>query len=77
MIGYWLKLGVSGFRIDSVPFLIDLTGLPDPDVEDPHVYLKELREYVNRRRGDAVLLGEANIDIDRCAASSAIAAVTR
>ena len=25
VIGYWLELGVSGFRVDAVPFLIETT----------------------------------------------------
>jgi maltose alpha-D-glucosyltransferase / alpha-amylase len=61
VVSYWLRLGVSGFRIDAVPFLLEK---PRPDGGAPQLrfeYLRELRDIVQWRRGDAVLLGEANV----------------
>ena len=55
IVGFWLELGVDGFRVDAVPYLVEETGL------DPHMLFKELRSFVTRRRGDAVLLGEVNL----------------
>jgi trehalose synthase len=61
IIGFWLQLGVSGFRVDAVPFLLELEGIREaPDI-DPHRYLKDLRSFVQRRQGDAILLGEVNL----------------
>jgi glycosidase len=63
-MGFWLELGISGFRVDAVPFLLGLTGVPDRDVEnfsDPHQYLAALRSFVGRRTGDGILLGEVNL----------------
>ncbi|MGN6374514.1 MAG: alpha-amylase family protein [Sphingomonas sp.] len=62
IVGFWLELGVSGFRMDAVPFLIaedDAINLKDP----PKAYqlLREIRALAQWRRGDAVLLAEANI----------------
>ena len=44
-----------------MPFFIEV--LPDAgvDVPDPHAYLRELRAFLNRRTGDAILLGEVNL----------------
>jgi maltose alpha-D-glucosyltransferase/alpha-amylase len=56
IVGFWLELGVSGFRVDAVPFFLEVKG-----VKDPHAYLKELRAFLNRRAGEAVLLGEVNL----------------
>jgi len=58
-IGFWLALGVSGFRIDAVPFLIE----PPDGVElgDPHEFLRDLKRFLQRRVGDAALLGEVNL----------------
>ena len=28
VMGFWLQLGVSGFRLDAVPFLIEYRGVP-------------------------------------------------
>ena len=61
IMGFWLDLGLSGFRIDAVPFLIEPVGLPKGSIVDPHELLRDLRAYVNRRRGDAILLGEVNL----------------
>jgi maltose alpha-D-glucosyltransferase/alpha-amylase len=62
IVGFWLQLGVSGFRVDAVPFLLELEGADGkaPDI-DPHRYLKDLRAFVSRRQGDAILLGEVNL----------------
>jgi trehalose synthase len=63
IIGFWLELGVSGFRVDAVPFLLELQGVPgfEDGAVDPHHWLKELRSFLQRRQGDAVLLGEVNL----------------
>jgi maltose alpha-D-glucosyltransferase/alpha-amylase len=64
VMGFWLELGVSGFRIDAAPFLIELKGIEDQaDVNDPYLYLKEIRNFLSWRRGDAILLAEANIEM--------------
>jgi trehalose synthase len=61
VVGFWLQLGVSGFRVDAVPFLIELDGIESAPSVDPHRYLKDLRAFVQRRQGDAILLGEVNL----------------
>lgn len=60
IIGYWLQLGVAGFRVDAVPFLIETTA----DGEEGELcfeYLAEMHRFLQWRRGDAILLGEANV----------------
>jgi maltose alpha-D-glucosyltransferase / alpha-amylase len=64
VIGFWLALGLSGFRIDAVPFLIEQEGLEHEEVADPHDYLRDIRDFASRRRGDVMLLAEANEPID-------------
>jgi trehalose synthase len=58
--GFWLELGVDGFRVDAVPFLIDTSQIGDVDL-DPHEILRHLRSFISRRRGDGMLLGEVNL----------------
>lgn len=62
-LGYWLALGVSGFRVDAAPFLFARDGVPgvEEDAFDPDKYLGDVRKFVTRRVGDAVLLGEVNL----------------
>ncbi len=62
--GFWLQLGVDGFRVDAVPFLVQTDGVSGPVDLDPHGFLKELRAFLTRRRGDALLLGEVNLPAD-------------
>ncbi|MCE3267252.1 MAG: alpha amylase catalytic region [Solirubrobacterales bacterium] len=62
--GYWLEQGISGFRVDAVPFLIEPVGLPDGAIPDPHELLRDVRSFIGRRRGDSVLLGEVNLPPD-------------
>jgi trehalose synthase len=61
VIGFWLELGVAGFRVDAVPFLIETIGASPEDVGDPHDYLRDLRAFTSRRNGAAILLGEVNL----------------
>lgn len=63
VVGFWLQLGVSGFRIDAAPFVIETpTG---PDKGHMHFdYFQELRGFAQWRRGDTVLLAEANVTAD-------------
>jgi len=60
-VGFWLEQGLSGFRVDAVPFLIEPSGADRRTRQDPHKLLRDLRRYIGRRRGDAVLLGEVNL----------------
>jgi maltose alpha-D-glucosyltransferase / alpha-amylase len=65
VIGFWLQLGLSGFRVDAVPFVIEQVGSDNPAVADPHDYLRDIRGFAQRRRGDSMLLAEANEPADK------------
>ena len=61
---FWVQLGVAGFRMDAAPFVIELT---EPNVDVPPKdfdYLRELRDIISWRRGDATVLAEANAEPD-------------
>ncbi|PZR51727.1 trehalose synthase [Xylanimonas oleitrophica] len=61
-IGYWMQLGLSGFRVDAVPYFVSGTADDHADgLDDPHDLLRELRGFLGRRRGDAILMGEVNV----------------
>jgi maltose alpha-D-glucosyltransferase/alpha-amylase len=59
VLGFWLELGISGFRVDSLPFMIETIGTDAKD--QPVTYLRSLVEFLQRRRGNAIFLGEANV----------------
>ncbi len=61
IMGFWLQLGVSGFRMDAVPFVIAIKG---PEIAQPveqYEMLREFREFLSWREGEAIVLGEANV----------------
>ncbi|MBV8865402.1 MAG: trehalose synthase, partial [Acidobacteriaceae bacterium] len=61
IMGFWIQLGVSGFRMDAVPFVIAEKG---PSVEQPaehYEMLREFREFLSWREGESIVLAEANV----------------
>jgi glycosidase len=66
-MGFWLELGLSGFRVDAVPFFLETLGVDGGDeaLPEPHDFLRALRSFLGRRAGDAVLLGEVNLPHDQ------------
>jgi maltose alpha-D-glucosyltransferase/alpha-amylase len=60
IMGFWLQLGVSGFRLDAVPFLVERKGAGVEPVQDFEL-LHEMRDFLQWRVGNAILLGEANV----------------
>jgi maltose alpha-D-glucosyltransferase/alpha-amylase len=61
IMGYWLQLGVAGFRLDAVPFIIETPSRGGGEHEQAYEYLEEMRQFLQWRKGDAILLGEANV----------------
>jgi maltose alpha-D-glucosyltransferase/alpha-amylase len=61
IMGFWIQLGVSGFRMDAVPFVIadKRTDLRKP--EEHYDMLRMFREFLQWRRGDCIVLAEANV----------------
>jgi maltose alpha-D-glucosyltransferase/alpha-amylase len=60
IMGYWLELGISGFRMDAVPFLIEKKGAGVEHVKDFGM-LRDMRTFLSWRGRDAILLAEANV----------------
>jgi len=61
IMGFWLQLGVTGFRIDAVPFLIEDKAGDTPIGPEQYGYLTDFRRFLSWRRGDAMMLAEANV----------------
>ena len=62
IMGFWMELGLSGFRVDAVPFLLQTATPADAAaLPDPHDYLADLAAFLRRRNGEAILLGEVNL----------------
>jgi maltose alpha-D-glucosyltransferase / alpha-amylase len=61
IMGFWIQLGVSGFRMDAVPFVIATKGAAVTKPVEQYDMLRVLREFLQWRKGDAIILAEANV----------------
>ena len=61
IMGFWLQLGVSGFRMDAVPFVISEKGAEIRKPKEQYDMLRTFSQFLNWRQGDAIILGEANV----------------
>lgn len=65
VMGFWLDLGVDGFRLDATALLISAKATPDPLAHLDHTILREMHDFVHSRNPDAILLAEADAPPDR------------
>ncbi|MBV8848980.1 MAG: alpha-amylase family protein [Methylobacteriaceae bacterium] len=61
IMGFWIQLGVSGFRMDAVPFVIGTKGAKVKTPHEQYDMLRTFREFLQWREGDAIILAEANV----------------
>jgi maltose alpha-D-glucosyltransferase/alpha-amylase len=61
IMGFWIQLGVSGFRMDAVPFVISTKGAEVTRPKQQFEFLRMFREFLQWRRGDCIILAEANV----------------
>jgi maltose alpha-D-glucosyltransferase/alpha-amylase len=61
IMGFWIQLGVSGFRMDAVPFVIATKGPEVAKPKEQYDMLRVFREFLQWRRGDCIVLAEANV----------------
>jgi maltose alpha-D-glucosyltransferase / alpha-amylase len=57
---FWLELGIDGFRLDAVPYLIEREGTSCENLPETHQVIRELRQKVDTEFPGAMLLAEAN-----------------
>jgi maltose alpha-D-glucosyltransferase/alpha-amylase len=61
IMGFWIQLGVSGFRMDAVPFVISTKGADVTRPREQYDMLRTFREFLQWRVGDSIILAEANV----------------
>jgi len=61
IMGFWLQLGVSGFRMDAVPFVIAKKGADATKPVEQYDMLRTFSQFLNWREGEAIILAEANV----------------
>jgi maltose alpha-D-glucosyltransferase/alpha-amylase len=68
VVDFWFGLGVDGFRLDAVPYLVEREGTSCENLPGTHAVLKAIRSHLNDRWPHGMLLAEANqTPADLCA----------
>ncbi|MCW7537844.1 maltose alpha-D-glucosyltransferase [Aquabacterium sp. A7-Y] len=57
---FWLDMGVDGFRLDAIPYLIERDGTNNENLPETHAVIKQLRSAIDSRYKNRFLLAEAN-----------------
>jgi maltose alpha-D-glucosyltransferase / alpha-amylase len=57
---FWLDLGVDGFRLDAVPYLVEREGTDCENLPETHAIIKRIRAALDRTAQGCMLLAEAN-----------------
>jgi maltose alpha-D-glucosyltransferase / alpha-amylase len=60
VLRYWLGVGVDGFRLDAVPYLLEREGTSNENLPETHALLKRIRAELDRTNPGKMLLAEAN-----------------
>ena len=62
IMGFWIQLGVSGFRMDAVPFVIATKGAERARSRSSSTTCcARFREFLQWRQGRRIILAEANV----------------
>jgi maltose alpha-D-glucosyltransferase/alpha-amylase len=60
VLDFWLERGVDGLRLDAIPYLYERDGTSCENLPETHAFLKKLRNYMDGKYKNRVLLAEAN-----------------
>ena len=58
---FWLAMGVDGFRLDAIPYLIERDGTSNENLRETHGVIKEIRRRLEAKYPGRLLLAEANM----------------
>lgn len=57
---FWLDMGVDGFRLDAIPYLVEREGTNNENLPETHAIIKQLRAAIDANYKNRFLLAEAN-----------------
>lgn len=60
IMAFWLRMGVSGFRIDAAEIMIENYGLNGVDKKVLHDFFSDMLQFTLAKKRDALLLAEIN-----------------
>jgi maltose alpha-D-glucosyltransferase / alpha-amylase len=58
---FWLDMGVDGFRLDAIPYLVERDGTSNENLPETHAVIKKVRAAIDARYRNRFLLAEANM----------------
>lgn len=58
---FWLDMGVDGFRLDAIPYLVERDGTSNENLPETHDVIKKLRATIDAEYKNRFLLAEANM----------------
>ncbi|MET3493371.1 maltose alpha-D-glucosyltransferase [Variovorax boronicumulans] len=58
---FWLDMGVDGFRLDAIPYLVERDGTSNENLPETHAVIKQLRAAIDAEYKNRFLLAEANM----------------
>ncbi len=60
VVDFWLEMGIDGMRLDAITYLYEREGTDCESLPETHAFLKKLREHIDQRFSNRMLLAEAN-----------------
>ncbi len=57
---FWFDMGVDGFRLDAIPYLIERDGSSNENLPETHAVIRQIRAQVDAHYKNRLLLAEAN-----------------
>ena len=57
---FWLDMGVDGFRLDAIPYLVEREGTSNENLPETHAVIRRIRALLDQRYQNRLLLAEAN-----------------
>ncbi len=59
-LDFWFDMGVDGLRLDAIPYLFEKEGTNCENLPETHQFIKNLRQHMDAKYKDRVLIAEAN-----------------
>jgi maltose alpha-D-glucosyltransferase / alpha-amylase len=60
VLEHWAEMGVDGFRLDAVPYLVERDGTSCENLPETHEVIRKIRARLDARYPGRMLLAEAN-----------------
>ena len=57
---FWFDMGVDGFRLDAIPYLVEREGTSNENLPETHAVIRQIRAQVDAHYKNRLLLAEAN-----------------